>query len=267
MALVAKRLTIPQSLRFEVFKRDSFKCQYCGANAPDVLLHLDHIKAVVDGGTNDITNLVTACATCNLGKGRRPLSENSAVAKAKRQMDELQERREQLEMMMRWREGLLDVRRDLVESLASFWYRLAPGWFLSEGGMRELEKVTAKFSVEEITASMEAAASTYLRYGEDGKTTQESWSKAFSKLPAICTVKRDCGGDVGKEELYRVRGILRSRIPGFFDYTGAMKWLEAAWSWGITPGQILSGCSSASSWRKFERAIFELIETARGGEE
>ena len=54
-----KRKSISKKNRFEVFKRDSFTCQYCGASAPDVLLEVDHIKPVASGGTNDILNLIT----------------------------------------------------------------------------------------------------------------------------------------------------------------------------------------------------------------
>ena len=55
-------------LRFEILKRDSFTCQYCGRKAPNVILHVDHIIPVSKGGTNIKTNLVTACQDCNLGK-------------------------------------------------------------------------------------------------------------------------------------------------------------------------------------------------------
>ena len=48
---MAKRKPISKKLRFEVFKRDSFTCQYCGKSAPDVVLHIDHIKPVKEGGT------------------------------------------------------------------------------------------------------------------------------------------------------------------------------------------------------------------------
>lgn len=44
------RKPISKTLRFEVFKRDSFKCQYCGAEAPNVLLHIDHIKSADSKG-------------------------------------------------------------------------------------------------------------------------------------------------------------------------------------------------------------------------
>lgn len=72
--MATKRKGLSKKTRFDVFKRDGFKCQYCGAHPPSVLLHVDHIKPVAEGGQNDIDNLVTACEPCNLGKGARPLS-------------------------------------------------------------------------------------------------------------------------------------------------------------------------------------------------
>ncbi|WP_225784478.1 HNH endonuclease [Xenophilus sp. Marseille-Q4582] len=69
-----KRQTVSKKTRFEVFKRDAFTCQYCGAHPPGVLLHVDHIHPVAEGGTNEIDNLVTACEPCNAGKGARLLN-------------------------------------------------------------------------------------------------------------------------------------------------------------------------------------------------
>jgi hypothetical protein len=55
--------------RFEVFKRDSFTCQYCSSKPPLVPLEVDHILPICKGGKNDIDNLITACFDCNRGKG------------------------------------------------------------------------------------------------------------------------------------------------------------------------------------------------------
>ena len=60
--------------RFEIFKRDEFTCQYCGAHPPSVVLHVDHIVAVANGGDSGPDNLITSCSACNLGKGASPLS-------------------------------------------------------------------------------------------------------------------------------------------------------------------------------------------------
>lgn len=76
---MAERKPLSKKLRFEVFKRDMFTCQYCGAKAPDVTLHVDHIMPVSSGGSNKITNLITACSDCNSGKGARLISDTVEV--------------------------------------------------------------------------------------------------------------------------------------------------------------------------------------------
>lgn len=56
-------------LRFEVLKRDGFKCVYCGRSPSDgVTLQIDHIVPQSKGGKTVDTNLVTACQECNVGK-------------------------------------------------------------------------------------------------------------------------------------------------------------------------------------------------------
>lgn len=64
------RKGISQSLRFDVFKRDLYRCQICGETAKDGLkLEVDHKIPVVKGGLNELDNLWTLCFKCNRGKG------------------------------------------------------------------------------------------------------------------------------------------------------------------------------------------------------
>lgn len=65
---LAARKPIPRRLRFEILRRDGHTCRYCGAAAPDAKLTVDHVVPLALGGTDDPTNLVTACAECNSGK-------------------------------------------------------------------------------------------------------------------------------------------------------------------------------------------------------
>lgn len=69
------RKSISKKTRFEVFKRDSFTCVYCGNTPPAVVLELDHIIPVSKNGKNDIDNYATSCFECNRGKGARELTE------------------------------------------------------------------------------------------------------------------------------------------------------------------------------------------------
>lgn len=61
--------------RFDVFKRDDFTCKYCGKKSPEVVLEVDHIVPVCEGGTDDPINLATSCWDCNHGKAGVSLSE------------------------------------------------------------------------------------------------------------------------------------------------------------------------------------------------
>lgn len=106
---MTKRVGMSKKLRFEVFKRDSFECQYCGATPPGVVLHVDHVRPVADGGTNDVDNLVTACQPCNSGKGARLLS--SVPPTLKEKAAAVKEREEQI----RGYQEIMDAKRDRME--------------------------------------------------------------------------------------------------------------------------------------------------------
>lgn len=73
------RRDIGDARRFQVLQRDRFRCRYCGAHGSEVELHIDHVKPLSAGGSNAITNLVTSCRACNLGKGATELPEQSCL--------------------------------------------------------------------------------------------------------------------------------------------------------------------------------------------
>lgn len=173
------RKQIPKSVRFEVFKRDKFTCQYCGASAPEVILEVDHIKPVSKGGRNDIQNLVTACRDCNRGKTNRELSDNSAVMIQKKNLDEIQERREQLEMMLKWRDSL-EEEIDLEIAAINKLYGKNTGWIMGEGGERDMRKLIRRFGFDEVYTAVEISIDRYYT-GSEG-----SWSFAFGKVGGIC---------------------------------------------------------------------------------
>ncbi|MFD1194295.1 HNH endonuclease [Seohaeicola saemankumensis] len=56
--------------RFNLFLRDEFSCQYCGAKGD---LTFDHVVPRAAGGITSWQNVVAACAPCNLRKGAKSL--------------------------------------------------------------------------------------------------------------------------------------------------------------------------------------------------
>ena len=61
-------MAVSKRLRYEILRRDNHACRYCGATAPDVKLTVDHVVPVALGGTDEPSNLATACDPCNTGK-------------------------------------------------------------------------------------------------------------------------------------------------------------------------------------------------------
>ncbi len=67
-----ERSKMSESLRYDILKRDGFRCQICGASQKDgVKLQVDHIIPVSKGGKTIKSNLQTLCSRCNIGKSNK----------------------------------------------------------------------------------------------------------------------------------------------------------------------------------------------------
>jgi len=224
-----KRRGLSPKIRFEVFKRDGFRCQYCGAVAPDVLLQADHIRPVADGGDDDITNLITACAECNSGKAARLLDDKSVVAKQRKQLEELNERRLQLEMMMQWREGLTRL-EDSKLTYAQEKFQSLSGSTLTKPGVGTLKKILRQFAVDEGMTAIEASCNQYLLPKQDGNGYEpDSIEKAFDYIGRICRTKRAEQDKPYLKDCLYVRGILNNRLS-YVNQHDCMSLLERACS-------------------------------------
>ena len=170
------RQPISKKMRFEVFKRDNFTCQYCGKMAPDVVLEVDHIKPVADGGDNNILNLITSCHDCNRGKGKRTLKDNQELKKQQQQLKELAKKKEQLEMMIKWKEELDsfdDIQVDKIEALNG-------EYSFSKHGRDMIKKFIRKYGFDEVYESMKIALDKYFKSGNE-----KSCEEAFQKVGGI----------------------------------------------------------------------------------
>lgn len=64
-----ERGELSDSLRYDIMRRDNFKCVICGASADiGARLHVDHIIPIAKGGKTVPNNLRVLCERCNIGK-------------------------------------------------------------------------------------------------------------------------------------------------------------------------------------------------------
>jgi hypothetical protein len=176
---MADRKPISKRMRFEVFKRDRFTCQYCGRKSPDVILEVDHIVPVAEGGKNTLMNLVTSCRDCNRGKGKHLLDDNSAVMMQRKELEDLEELREQRKMLLKWRQELMKAEDESVDAVNDY-LETASGYRANEHGQMNLRKWIRRFGTEEVMVAIDIAFDYYFD-GDD-----DTWERAFNKIGGIC---------------------------------------------------------------------------------
>lgn len=253
------RQPLSKKLRFEVFKRDNFTCQYCGRRAPEVILQCDHVKPVAGGGLNDMLNLVTSCVDCNAGKGARVLSDQATLAKQVDQLAELQSRREQIEMMIEWRRGLDNVQTDAVDRAAQRWTEIAENTSeLSKAGKDKLRRWIKEYGLDHVLRAMSESIDTYGRRNNDQEYDNESITWAFGKLGGVCRVMRDSADKPYLKRIFYIRGILRARLH-YVDEKMVFRLLEDAAGRNIDFDSVERLAKTVRNWSQFRDAIIEFI--------
>lgn len=258
--MATKRKSLSKKTRFEVFKRDSFKCQYCGASAPDAILEVDHIDPISKDGADEMVNYITACRPCNAGKSDRKLDDNTTLAKQKAQLDELNERREQLEMMMTWRKGMKEIGDLQVESASDAWSEVAVGWSLNEKGLKELKAHITKYGLAAVLSGIDKANESYIKTDEQtGNATADSVALAWTKLGGILVMANLPDEERG---LHYVKGILRNRLS-YVPYT-VVRDLKYALMCGVSAEDMKLEAKNTRSWTAFSQWLDSAIEGANG---
>lgn len=246
MSNALKRQPIKKSVRFEVLKRDSFTCQYCGGKAPDIVLHIDHIKPVAAGGGNDIMNLITSCQPCNLGKGVRRIDDRSAIEKQSAQLEELSQRHEQLSMMMEWRDSLGDFTKAQIEAFSDA-LKAPTGRGLSDNGRASVKKWLAKNDMTVILAALDSAL----------ETTDDA-EKVMKLIPRILGAQKKYADRPHMKDLFYIRAIVRNRM--FCKDHIAIALLEEAYSMGAHVEELKTLAATAKNWTEWKVEMSDWIE-------
>jgi len=111
------RKPLSKRLRFDIFERDKFCCQYCGRMPPDVMLEVDHIIPVSKGGTNDSENMRTSCCDCNRGKATKIIGEVLSPVDSARRSQEALETVNTAKMFAKASEARRKMRKQISERI------------------------------------------------------------------------------------------------------------------------------------------------------
>lgn len=247
-----RRKPLSKKIRFEVFKRDGFTCQYCGRMAPDVVLEVDHINPVANGGENDIMNLVTSCQDCNRGKGKRKLSSKDEIKAQQAQLKELSAKREQLQMLIEWRKELESINNMQVGIVQDIFSECTGSTF-TETGKKKIAKFIKKYGINEVCEAVQIYIDSYYDSQED------RFIKNFETIGGICFNRERQKTD---ESIYWVNKIAYAANKKF-DYLE--KWKVRNILQGKVHSEeeceyLLDIVGESSSWSDLKDSLLEALE-------
>jgi len=247
---MAKRKSLSKKTRFEVFKRDNFTCQYCGEKAPNVILEVDHINPVSKGGSNELLNLVTSCFDCNRGKSNRELKDDSIVEKQRLQIEELNIRRQQLEMMLEWRDALKDTENIGKQKAITYFNNLFDNYELNNSGELKISKYVDKYGVIKV---LDVIDTCYNKYYYDKNTIEENFDLIYSKIGGFLNLLNK---PQYKKDIAYIKGICKNKF-GYVNEKYYYQMMTEAHNNNIDLSDIISNLKDDywGTWSQFDYAI------------
>lgn len=174
-------------MRFEVFKRDLFTCRYCGRKPPDVLLVIDHVVPVCEGGSSDVDNLTTACDPCNAGKGGRPLGD---VAPVLDEMAVLENMQEMLERRSILRKEILTAKArresedEAIEQIGQWWQELIDGeYWPNQDSLRTF--IRKGLGMDEILQAIETTSASRYKIRKDWQVPNYFYGVCWRRITEL----------------------------------------------------------------------------------
>lgn len=152
---MSDRKPISKTLRFEIFKRDAFTCQYCGNKPPAVVLEVDHVIPVAEGGGNEDHNLITSCFDCNRGKGATSLSVIPQTIEGRAEL--IRERQEQVAAFDALLREQKSRSESAVDDVARIYEEAFRGWMLSASARISIDRFIKHLAPAEVERAMEMA--------------------------------------------------------------------------------------------------------------
>lgn len=227
------RQPLTKKTRFEVFKRDGFKCQYCGKTSSDVVLEVDHIKPVKEGGTNEMINLITSCFDCNRGKGKTKLSDDTIAKLEQEEIKLLKAKKEQMDFYLKWKKELSNLSEVEFEKLQELLGTVGREW--NENGKKEIIKLLKKYGFQECYESLEISIAKYKP------------EYVGQQLPKILAMRKTQKENPDKAQLYYIRGIIKNRF-NYINEKSAIILLTDAYKKGYAIDELKEIALTERNW-------------------
>jgi len=167
-------MAISRKLRFDVFKRDFFSCQYCGNKPPRVVLEADHVIPKSRGGPDVMLNLVTSCFDCNRGKRDHSLDEIPNPISD--QLAQEKERAAQIKELTKFLTKKRNLEAKQITGLGAYWFNSfkvdKDKYCFGKARVPSINQFLSHLNPNEILDAMDIA---FRRHPPSGDNDRKTW--------------------------------------------------------------------------------------------
>jgi len=158
-------MAITKTLRFEVFRRDGFRCAYCGQAPPTVILEIDHVNPKVNGGEDSVNNYLTACYSCNHGKKGKPL--DKIPPQLIKNLEDMKKEEKQLYDYQKWIKKIERRERKATKTLNEIYEKHFPTWKFNDTGNEQISKFLKMLPLYEMETILKSSISKFAHSHSD----------------------------------------------------------------------------------------------------
>lgn len=203
---------IGSKVRFEIFKRDLFTCQYCGRSTPEVELQIDHIIPQAKGGGDDVDNLITSCSECNYAKNDILLSDRTytidTVELHANNLKNIKSRKTQFKLFILYKKELEELEKMEVEEIASLLYEDVRA--SNTRYYHTIRNLIKKYGFNLVYSAMEQCVTKTFRFNE------KTFLLEMEYLPIMCESLCNGNKDVSEiEAQYLIELTKKDLVTGY----------------------------------------------------
>ena len=181
------------------------------------------------------------------------------------QLEDLEERRQQLQMLHDWHMSLVDLNDQAVDLAQSLWFESIgePGFVWAATARDEIRKLIKRHGFDAVCAAAREAAEAALRSSRINHERDEVTNEWFWKIGRIISVQKLKAEDPGAARLLYIRGTCRTRFS-YCNEREALSLLQRAYELGVGMQWMESTAKACRCWSEWRNLMDDAIQTQLG---
>jgi hypothetical protein len=170
------------------------------------------------------------------------------------------QRREQLEMMLEWRDAEQAAKVDIEEAVCQ---RIGErgGYWPNESGKADVRKWLKKYSLHEVLTALDDSFDSYMKFIGNAPD-KDAWAIAFRKIPAFLSMNQQAKEKPYLPRLLYIQGIMRKRAEE--PYENYVDRLEETISRGWSVEDLEAVAKRTIDWSGMVAELNKIAEHRRG---